>query len=367
MNYFVTGATGFVGRHLVQELLKRDGTIYVLVREGSRGKIDELIESLGAGDRIVPVAGDMSEQGLGVEDFDEKIDHFFHLAAIYDVAADPETMIKANVEGTRHVVEFVNSHDVGRFHHTSSIAVAGELQGRVPGGHVRRGPEAPPRLPRVQVRLGEAGPPRGPAPDADLPPRHRRRALRDRRDGQDRRPLLLLRADQAPAPRPAGVVPAGRARGRPDQHRPGGLRGPGDGPHRPPPRRRPARRHLPPGQPRGPDRGRDAQRVRQGRPRAAVRHAGGPQRDQRDPQAGAGGREGAAHGQAHPRDHPARPGDPAGRDGEPRLPLHLRPPRHPAGAPGHGHRGAAAVHLRAARCGTTGSATSTRRCSASAR
>ena len=129
MNYFVTGATGFVGRHLVEELLKRDGTIYVLVREGSRGKVDALIDQLDAGDRIVPVSGDMSKQGLGVEGFDEKIDHFFHLAAIYDVAADPETMIKANVEGTRHVVEFVNSHDVGRFHHTSSIAVAGSYKG----------------------------------------------------------------------------------------------------------------------------------------------------------------------------------------------------------------------------------------------
>ena len=37
MNYFVTGATGFIGRYLVERLLKRDGTIYVLVREGSRG------------------------------------------------------------------------------------------------------------------------------------------------------------------------------------------------------------------------------------------------------------------------------------------------------------------------------------------
>ena len=129
MNYFVTGATGFVGRHLVKELLKRDGTIHVLVREGSRGKVDALIEELGAGDRIVPVAGDMSKQGLGVEGFDEKIEHLFHLAAIYDVAADPETMIKANVDGTRHVVEFANSHDVGRFHHTSSIAVAGSYKG----------------------------------------------------------------------------------------------------------------------------------------------------------------------------------------------------------------------------------------------
>src|SRR6195952_4920729 len=119
MNYFVTGATGFIGRHLVEELLKREGTVYALVREGSRGRLDELSEALDAGDRIVPVQGDLSKDGLGIEDFEEKIDHFFHLAAIYDMAADEETMMNANVEGTRHVVEFVNSHDVARFHHTS--------------------------------------------------------------------------------------------------------------------------------------------------------------------------------------------------------------------------------------------------------
>ena len=36
MSYFVTGATGFIGRNLVEQLLEAEGTIYVLVREGSR-------------------------------------------------------------------------------------------------------------------------------------------------------------------------------------------------------------------------------------------------------------------------------------------------------------------------------------------
>jgi NAD(P)-dependent dehydrogenase (short-subunit alcohol dehydrogenase family) len=130
LNYFVTGATGFVGRHLVEELLKREGIIYALVREGSRGKCDALIQRLGAPEgRIVPVAGDLSKPGLGVEGFDEKIDHLFHLAAVYDVDADEEAMTKSNVEGTGHVIEFAEAHDVGRFHHTSSIAVAGLYKG----------------------------------------------------------------------------------------------------------------------------------------------------------------------------------------------------------------------------------------------
>ena len=129
MNYFVTGATGFVGRHLVEELLKREGTIYALVREGSRGKIDSLAQRLNAGDRIVPVPGDLSKPALGVEAFDEKIDHLFHLAAVYDIEASEEDSVRANVEGTKHVIEFANAHDVGRFHHTSSIAVAGAYRG----------------------------------------------------------------------------------------------------------------------------------------------------------------------------------------------------------------------------------------------
>jgi NAD(P)-dependent dehydrogenase (short-subunit alcohol dehydrogenase family) len=129
VSYFVTGATGFIGRHLVELLLKREGTIHALVREGSRGRLDELADRLGARDRIVPVVGDMTKPGLGIEGFSERIDHFFHLAAIYDMAADEETMIKANVEGTRHVVEFANSIEVGTFHHTSSIAVAGKYRG----------------------------------------------------------------------------------------------------------------------------------------------------------------------------------------------------------------------------------------------
>jgi NAD(P)-dependent dehydrogenase (short-subunit alcohol dehydrogenase family) len=130
LNYFVTGATGFIGRHLVAELLKRDGTIYALVREGSRGKLDALAQRLDApAGRIVPVAGDLSKPGLGIEDFDEPIDHLFHLAAVYDIEADEESSERANVEGTQHVIEFANAHEVGRFHHTSSIAVAGNYEG----------------------------------------------------------------------------------------------------------------------------------------------------------------------------------------------------------------------------------------------
>jgi NAD(P)-dependent dehydrogenase (short-subunit alcohol dehydrogenase family) len=140
MSYFVTGATGFIGRHLVGRLLDRDGDIYVLVREASRDKLDQLIDEkwepahAGARQRIKPVIGDLSQPRLGVSDdtigeLTGNIDHFFHLAAIYDMAADEERNRVANVEGTRHAVELANAVKAGCFHHTSSIAAAGQYKG----------------------------------------------------------------------------------------------------------------------------------------------------------------------------------------------------------------------------------------------
>src|SRR3954462_7294739 len=137
MAYFVTGATGFIGRHLVEQLLKRDGDIYVLVREGSLEKLQTLIERWGpeAKDRVKPVAGDLGEPTLGVSDEQigqlkqAGIDHFFHLAAIYDMTADDETNEKLNVAGTRNAVQLVNELEAGVLHHTSSIAAAGEFKG----------------------------------------------------------------------------------------------------------------------------------------------------------------------------------------------------------------------------------------------
>ncbi|TMM05427.1 MAG: SDR family oxidoreductase [Actinobacteria bacterium] len=137
MAYFVTGATGFIGRHLVEQLLKRDGDIHVLVREGSVDRLRELIDGWGpeAKERIKPVIGDLSQPQLGVSDEqvaqlrEAGIDHFFHLAAIYDMTADDETNERLNVAGTRNAVQLANALEAGILHHTSSIAAAGEFKG----------------------------------------------------------------------------------------------------------------------------------------------------------------------------------------------------------------------------------------------
>src|SRR6202011_4332854 len=57
------------------------------------------------------------------------VEHFFHLAAVYDMTADEDSNRIANVEGTGHAVELANAIGAGIFHHTSSIAAAGQFKG----------------------------------------------------------------------------------------------------------------------------------------------------------------------------------------------------------------------------------------------
>src|SRR5690606_40897173 len=98
MAYFVTGGTGFIGRFLIDNLLKRKGTIHVLVRKDSLKKFEALAKQRGWDrKRVLPVAGEMTATKCGlsaaqVRALSGKVKHFFHLAALYDMAASADSL-----------------------------------------------------------------------------------------------------------------------------------------------------------------------------------------------------------------------------------------------------------------------------------
>ena len=136
MQYLLTGATGFIGRHLMERLIERGGTVHALVRARSRARLTALARAAGAADgQVRPIIGDIGEPNLGLdaevlESLTGQIDHLFHLAAVYDMNVDDITAQRINVHGTQHTVDVARAIGVKScFHLASSIAVAGRFNG----------------------------------------------------------------------------------------------------------------------------------------------------------------------------------------------------------------------------------------------
>jgi NAD(P)-dependent dehydrogenase (short-subunit alcohol dehydrogenase family) len=135
MGCFITGGTGFIGRHLVAQLLARGETIWVLVRPESRARFERRLRDWGASaDQVVPITGDLTAPLLGVpaaqrDQLRGRIRHCFHLGALYDLAASAAELDSANVAGTRHALEFAHDTQAGCFHLVSSVAAAGRYPG----------------------------------------------------------------------------------------------------------------------------------------------------------------------------------------------------------------------------------------------
>ncbi|MFB6344945.1 MAG: SDR family oxidoreductase [bacterium] len=145
MAFFVTGGTGLIGRFLVDNLLERDRTIFLLVRPSSEDKYEDLLSFWDEPDQLEPVYGDITDPDViqdstSRERVQNEITDVYHLAAVYDMDVDAETARKINVEGTSNLVDFVNNIDRDiTFNHVSSIAVAGDHDGLFREDHFNEG------------------------------------------------------------------------------------------------------------------------------------------------------------------------------------------------------------------------------------
>ena len=123
MEYFVTGGTGFIGTHLVEQLVADGHDVVVLTRSPSNGA--------HLPDEVRVVEGNLTDKESMREPM-RGVDGVFHMAAWFYVGPGPrmrETAERINVGGTRNVLELMDELDVPKGVYTSTIAVFGDTDG----------------------------------------------------------------------------------------------------------------------------------------------------------------------------------------------------------------------------------------------
>jgi nucleoside-diphosphate-sugar epimerase len=138
-NIVVTGAGGFLGTHLLRELIRRtDVVVYAIVRNKWSAQSADLLE-LGAG-RVHLVTGDISSPNVARISTLPRIDEFWHLAGSTDFQRKDLAM-SVNVMGTSNVVNLAMRFNVRVFFHVSTAYVAGLHQGVVAEDTLLESPE----------------------------------------------------------------------------------------------------------------------------------------------------------------------------------------------------------------------------------
>ena len=124
----VTGGAGFIGSFIVEELLKEPIKEVIIYDNFSRGKIENIKESLkDPRCFIYPYGGDIREIDV-LDRAMEGIDYVFHLAAVWLLYCDdfPRTAFRVNIEGTFNILEMCVKHKVKKLIYSSSASVYGD-------------------------------------------------------------------------------------------------------------------------------------------------------------------------------------------------------------------------------------------------
>lgn len=113
MHALVTGANGFLGQYIVEQLLARGDRVRAYCRRPSAN-----LDALGA----QTVLGDVRDQAATIAAC-EKVDTVFHVAASAGIWGPWQLYYETNTLGTRHVIEGCLRHQVARLVYTSSPSV----------------------------------------------------------------------------------------------------------------------------------------------------------------------------------------------------------------------------------------------------
>ena len=124
----ILGASGFVGGFLVKELLKEPVKEIILYDNFTRGKIENIEESLkDPRCNIFPYGGDIRECDV-LDKAMEGVDYVFHLAAMWLLHCKdfPRTAFEVNIAGTFNILEACVKHKVKKLIYSSSASVYGD-------------------------------------------------------------------------------------------------------------------------------------------------------------------------------------------------------------------------------------------------
>lgn len=119
MRALVTGATGFIGSHLVEALLNKRFSVSCLIKD------DEPISWIDR-NRIKIYYGDITKKNSLYQAFNSRYDFIFHLAGLMNTR-HPEQYYKINFEGTKNLLDLCRekSRALKRFIYVSSVTAAG--------------------------------------------------------------------------------------------------------------------------------------------------------------------------------------------------------------------------------------------------
>lgn len=124
----VIGGAGFIGSHLVAELLKEPVGEVIIYDNFARGKMSNIEDSL-KDDRcsVFPLGGDLREIDI-LDAAMKDIDYVFHLAAMWLLHCKdfPRTAFDVNIAGTFNVLEACVKHKVKKLIYSSSASVYGD-------------------------------------------------------------------------------------------------------------------------------------------------------------------------------------------------------------------------------------------------